>query len=327
MKPPMDTYIARFALVLALSALAACKKSEPSPESGVQEQASAAPSGSQAAAVARARPLNMHATRIGRWHERPERLIPAALEQLKLSDPQKAKLEALEKSVDENRDAFDAERNFRVALGENAKAGNVDSAQLQPVVERLVQAVKYKQQQTAELVNEVHATLEPPQRKELAVALRKEQEQREARRKEMGMHKTQIRAEERDKLQAERLKRELHLNDGQLKQVEAIQLKWGDSQLNPDVDAIREENLKNFGELLAGFESDTFDARKLPFFSKAADSVRKRSEREIERLKLLMPILTSEQRTAFAQFAMQGFGAPRSPRSPTASVASARPGH
>jgi hypothetical protein len=304
----MHNHSRSLALVAALVVIpAACKKSD---ESAGQSTPSAKLATSEPAPSNGVRGGQIRSRLAGRFRGRPERLVSAALEQVPLTEPQVAKLEALEKRLTMINYADDEGRAFRAALAESSKRGTIDAKKFDRYVEAIEHAAKRQQGDAAKVMNELHASLDSAQRKTLASAVRKEQQTAFARKPLPAPEQERIR-EERAKVQTERLSRELRLNDVQSKQLARVEAKWRDSQPNSDFHAIRIETEKRVDALAQAFEQDSFDAGKLALLTVITESAAKRAAADLERAKALVPILTPEQRVKFGEHLERSLGMPR----------------
>lgn len=258
---------------------------------------------------------------------------------LELKDEQKAKLEAAEKSLKgDDASSRNEMKSFHTNLAASVKAGKIDQAKIDADLAALEKALKDKSDKEAAALNDVYAALEPGQRTLVARTVRERTEAREK-------HETERRAKlaERDKereqkadggadggggrgdrneLSAQRrvehLVRDLDLDAEQQKKVQALAK---DDPKAPTPDTARADAKKRGEALLAAFEKDGFDAKKL----EAPDTKRARqgAEQQVKLVSALLPILKPEQKEKLAarmekqaQGGPGGWGGPGGPGGP-----------
>jgi Spy/CpxP family protein refolding chaperone len=240
----------------------------------------------------------------------PVGMLAHSARSLELKDEQKAKLDAAEKSLKgDDASPRDEMKTFHTDLAAGVKAGKLDQAKIDANLAALEKAAKDRHDIEAAALNDIYAALEPAQRTEVTRKVRERTEAREKR-------ETERRAKmaERDKgdggadgggrgdrsefsaqKRVERLTRDLDLDAEQQKKAQALAK---DDPKAETPDAARAEAKKRGEALLAAFEKDGFDAKKL----EALDTKRARqgAEHEAKLVGGLLPILKPEQREKLA---------------------------
>jgi Spy/CpxP family protein refolding chaperone len=228
---------------------------------------------------------------------------------LELKDEQKTKLDAAEKSLKgEDASSRDEMKALHTDLAASVKAGKIEQAKIDADLAALEKAAKDRNDKEAAALNEIYAALEPAQRADVAKKVRERTEAREKK-------ETERRAKmaERDKgdggadggrgernefsaqRRVERLVRDLDLDAEQQKKAQALAK---DDPKAPTLDSARADAKRRGEALLAAFEKDGFDAKKL----EAPDTKRARqgAEQEVKLVSALLPILKPEQREKLA---------------------------
>ncbi|MBS2015594.1 MAG: periplasmic heavy metal sensor [Deltaproteobacteria bacterium] len=305
---PLVTRALTRALIGALvGALAgACKDKDPAPTaapsastSSVTPQTSA-PAASASAAASADPDADGGAAGRGRHERGPHaRGISAmffrtAKDLPNLEEAQKTKIEAAEKSSHDSSDSREAIKSagkeLHTELLAAIKAGKIDAAKLEPKYAAIEKAMKAQHEKEAEGLVALHATLTPPQRKALVEEAKKKQavlDERMAKREE----RMKVDREARAKKRVERLTEDLDLDAEQQKKVGAL---TPPDAGGPD----RAEMKKRTDALLAAFEKDTFDAKKVDVFD--AKKARAPMEQEAKLVTQLLPVLKPEQREKLA---------------------------
>src|SRR5262249_17889158 len=139
-------------------------------------------------------------------------------------------------------------------------------------------AQKARQDKEAEALNGLYAALEPAQRKAVAAAIRAKHTERE------GKH-----AAPNPKQRLEHLTKQIDLDAGPQKKVEALLSKDKEGA----EEAAHQEMKKHAEAVLAAFEGDGFDAKKLEVPPGAG---KKGMAAHVQFLGALLPILKPEQR-------------------------------
>lgn len=229
---------------------------------------------------------------------------------LELKDEQKAKLDAAEKSLKgDDASSRDEMKALHSDLASSVKAGKIDQAKIDADLAALEKAAKDRGDKEAAALNDIYAALEPAQRTQVVAKVRERTERRE---KQVG-ERTAKMAERADggadggaggrgdrnefsaQKRLERLTRDLDLDPEQKKKAEAIAK---DDPKAPTPETARAEAKKRGEALLAAFEKEGFDAKKLD----APDTKRARqgAEQEVKLVSALLPILKPEQREKLA---------------------------
>ncbi|RYZ61020.1 MAG: hypothetical protein EOP08_14045, partial [Proteobacteria bacterium] len=186
-----------------------------------------------------------------------------------LKPEQKEKVAAAEKTAAGDQEPAqheatkEATKNLYTELSNELKTGKVDAAKVTPLYAPIEAATKGRLEAEAEGLNQLHAALEPEQRKALVADLRKKDAQREEHMLgpsvDGGPPKLSNRS---DPHHIERLSKELELDEEQKAKVGAFALK------DDGKEAPAATKKKKATELLyAAFEKDTFDAKKIELFS------------------------------------------------------------
>jgi Spy/CpxP family protein refolding chaperone len=174
------------------------------------------------------------------------------------------------------------------------KAGKIDPSKMTPHYAALEKAAKARQDREADALNRLHAALDPAQRTAVAASVRSFETQRAARMK--GHEKPD--AGRTNHFRVERYTRELDLDAEQQKKVEAILPKEDRTA------TLREDMKKHTDAVVAAFEKDGFDAKKLD--SGAAKQARAPMEDQVKFFAQLVPILKPEQRERLAKNLAKG---------------------
>lgn len=230
----------------------------------------------------------------------PAAVLFNAARGIDLKDEQKTKLAAADKLAAGDQEAAqqettkEATKNLYTALATELKTGKIDAAKITPLYAPIEAATKARLEAEAEGLNQLHAALEPEQRKALIADLRKKDAQREEHMLgpsvDGGPPKLSNRS---DPHHIERLSRELELDEEQKGKVGAFALK-DDGKEAPGVTKKKKAN----EVLYAAFEKDTFDAKKLELFS--AKTLTEPFDEETKFLVKLAPLLKQEQRDKLA---------------------------
>jgi Spy/CpxP family protein refolding chaperone len=309
-------------LVLALP-LAACKDTTPEAPPAPTATAAVKAPVPGATATATAAPS---AAEHGRDHNRWRRggvggMLLRGARELDLKEPQKATVSKLGEQLKGAAEAPRAAlKDYHMALAAQVRAGKIDTAKLdalEAASEKSMQATKDKE---AEALNALHAALEPAQRKALVASVREKQGEHPQKAHE-GPKPTDA---DRAMRQVEHLTKELDLDADQQKKVEALLAKSSGEHATPE--AMRDEMKQHSDAVLAAFEGDAFDARKLE--TPAATPKKGPMAEHAQLVTQILPLLKPEQREKLAvqeekQFARpQGEGqepegeAPEAPAAP-----------
>ena len=195
-----------------------------------------------------------------------------------LKEPQKAALDKIAEQLHNDHSGPHAEmKAYHEALAAQVKAGKIEPAKLDPLMPPIEKAQQARRDKEAEALNALHAALEPAQRKALVAAVKAKMPAKKPAEGEMAKRKV------------EHLTKELGLDAGQQKKVEALVTK------DKTEEAAHEEMEKHRDAALTAFEGDTFDAKKLE-----APAAKKGMEAHVKFLTALLPILKPEQRDKLA---------------------------
>jgi hypothetical protein len=290
----------RFALALAFPvALLACGNSgsESSPASTSTAEAVKAPIATVApTAAATAAPSAEH----GRERSRGRRggiagMMLRAARDLDLKDAQKATVSHLAEQAHGAGEPSPSEaKDYHAALAAQVRAGKIDTAKLdvlQAAVDKGTAAHKAKE---AEVLDGLHAALDPAQRKALVAAVRAKQAERTA--KEAGRHAeiAKLTDADRAKRRLDHLTKQLGLDAAQQKAVAAALAK---APATPE-DAARDEMTKHTDAILTAFEADAFDAKKVD--AAPAGAKKGPMAERAQLFAVLVPLLKPEQRETLA---------------------------
>lgn len=220
-------------------------------------------------------------------------LMLGAAASLELRDAEKTqKLDTIAKSFKETDGPKDEAKAIHDELVAQVKAGKIDTAKLEPLYVALEKAAKEQREKEVTALDGIYAALGPLERKAMTDHLRKRLASREA-----HMPKDLADAgspKEETKRVAERMAKNLGLDEAQQKKVEALLPTDEMKKLEAD----REEDKKHLEALLVAFEKDGFEAKKLP--SKDPKKVRQPFQDQVKLFSQLIPILNPEQREKLA---------------------------
>lgn len=301
---PEKPALLRHLLLAALASLPlACKDGGCGGGSGgapaATASASAAPSGSVAtvASASALPPRRWNAVRASG----PAGAIFRGVNTIELKEEQKATLEKIAAEMREAdraaRDAGDAGaprsdlREAHAELVAGVKAGKIDPSKMEPHYAALEKAAKARQEREADALNKLHAALEPAQRAAIVTSVRSFEEKRAERMKPRD--KPDGGGPDFVKLRIQRYTHDLALDADQQKKLEALIPK------DDKAAAARDEMKKQTDALLAAFEKDVFDAKKLD--QGAAKRARAPMEEQVKLYGQLVPILKPEQRERLAR--------------------------
>jgi Spy/CpxP family protein refolding chaperone len=213
------------------------------------------------------------------------------------STAQKAKLDSLHAQLETNEaETGHPFQELKTDLVAGIRAGTLDMAKIkndESAIERAMQAHIAKE---ADVLNGIHAALEPSQRKTVA----------DAARTRLAAHTggpmghpggDSTSAQERTNRRLEHMTHDLGLDAEQQKQVGAILAKVDDPMMSAKTQ--QDDRQKRMDTLLAAFQQDSFDARKLgaPMAGKAMhDGI----EQHVTFISQLLPILKPDQREKLA---------------------------
>ena len=305
MRTSRSTSVPRVLLVAALAAAAiacnggGCGGGSAASAPAGSSAASAAPSASLASSDSGspARPRSNTVVRAGG----AAGAIFRAANSIELKEEQKATLDEIGADMREAeraaRDGGDGgsprneAREAQAELAAGVKAGKIEPSKMAPHYAALEKNAKAREEREADALNRLHAALEPAQRAAIVASVRSFEEKR------AGWMKLRDKADAgrpgASRLRLERYTRELTLDADQQKKVEAILPK------DDKAASAREDAKKEMDVLLAAFEKDAFDAKKLD--TGAAKRARAPIEEQAKFLSQLLPILRPEQRERLAR--------------------------
>jgi Spy/CpxP family protein refolding chaperone len=217
-------------------------------------------------------------------------LLAGANDLKDLKDDQNTKLDALEKTLHADESTHTEMKDFHAELSDEVKAGKIDNAKLEPKYVAIEAAMKARQDKEATSLATLHDILTTAQRKEITDAIRAKQKDME---EKMKAREAEHKPEEMQKRKLDRMTKELGLDDGQAKKVDALLSK--DKPTQAQMDAKKDEMKKKMDALLTAFEADTFDAKKLDL-APAGKKAREPLERLVSFYSGLLPILKPDQK-------------------------------
>jgi Spy/CpxP family protein refolding chaperone len=299
------TYLASAALAAAAFAVAgasvvACNgknaangagavDAEPAPSaSSAAEALSAAPDAAGAAPsdAAAAPPVVHHRGLAGAFFR-------AALD-TELTDDQKAAIDKLEEPAKNDPGTRHEISAYHADLVASLKMGRFDGAKIQADEATFAKATQARQEEQAAALNGLHETLTADQRKAVVEAIRTSQAAHEHAPAAMS----DAGASEWTARRLERMKSQLVLDLDQQKEVAAVLAKTAPpaSSAQAHFDAMK----KQMDALLAAFEKDAFDAKKLDLSATPGKKPTEGLDRQVKYLEQLLPILTAGQRDRLA---------------------------
>lgn len=214
---------------------------------------------------------------------------------LELKDAQKDALKKLEATLEQPAPLPEM-KELHEGIVAGVKEGKLDKSKIDPKMDAVTKAMAAHHAKEIEVLNGIHAALEPAQRKALAEAVRKTHAERAEKHAAKGRGPGQA-----GKHHLERLTKQLDLDDAQQKKVEAL-LKAGAK----DPKATMAEAKKRMESLLTAFEKDKFDASKLEIAK--AGAKKNPMKEHVELFAKLLPILKAEQREKLAATMSGGHG-------------------
>jgi Spy/CpxP family protein refolding chaperone len=211
-----------------------------------------------------------------------------------LTDDQKATIDKLEEPAKNDPGTRHEISAYHADLVASLKMGRFDGAKIQADEATFAKATQARQDEQAAALNGLHEALTADQRKAVVEAIRTSQAAHEhgpAAMSDAG-------ASEWTTRRLERMKSQLVLDLDQQKEVAAVLAKTappaGAAQAH--FDAMK----KQMDTLLAAFEKDAFDAKKLDLSATPGKKPTEALDRQVKYLELLLPILTAGQRDRLA---------------------------
>ena len=294
---------------VAIASLALSCKDKPA-DNAVDAAAMTPPATSSVAPLSSTPPaMSASAMAEGEKHGKPGRGGPSAMlfqaaRSLSLKDEQKSKLDAAEKDAHAGPDEGmkDAMKDLHTEVIAQIKAGKIDTAKLEPKYAAVDKITTAAHDREVTALNALYAALDAPQRKAAVADVRAKQAKREMKMAERmaemsdgGADGGKPQGPWMAKRMFEHLTNGLDLDADQQKKVDALIAKEDAAAKGP---AFMAEMKKNVEALLAAFEKDGFDAKKVAVFD--AKKARGPMEQEAKLLTQLLPILKPEQREKLA---------------------------
>lgn len=220
---------------------------------------------------------------------------------LDLKDTQKATIDKLTQQLHGDEDSSKDElKDVHASLVADVRSGKIDAVKLAPLYASMDKAMQARKEKEAEVLNGLHASLEPAQRKVLVSNVRAKQAERETHgaQRKGNLHKPGDADWNNRRL--ERMTKELHLDAAQQKSVGALLAKEDHSKSAAAMDTMRSEMKKRTDAVLTAFEGDKFDAKKLDLSPMPGKKLSGPMDRHIQFLSQLLPILKPEQREKLA---------------------------
>jgi Spy/CpxP family protein refolding chaperone len=210
-----------------------------------------------------------------------------------LSDDAKAGLDKLEEPVRGDTVPRHEMAAVHADLVASIKAGKVDTAKIQADEAAVTKAFAEHEADEATALGQLHDALSPPQRKAVTDAVRAAEavHDRPPPSADAGAPDFVAR-------RLERMKSQLVLDEDQQKQVGAVLAR--DVPSPGAMQAHYEAGKKQFEALLAAFEKDTFDPKKVDLSSTPGRKPTEPIDRQVKYVSQLLPILTAGQRDRFA---------------------------
>ena len=221
-------------------------------------------------------------------------LLRAVQTQPTLTDEEKATLDQIASDLhatnsDDDGGARSAMRDLHAELVAEVRAGKVDSAKLATMQKSLETTGRARRLAEADALNKAWKMLDPAQRKAVSAQVRTADEKRQER-----MHRRDGGMPNFAKLKFEHYTKDLGLDAEQQKKVDALLPK--EDRYAADA---ADEAKKQLDEMIAAFESDSFDARKWD----SADAMKKNLTPMADTVKFVsqvVPILKPDQREKLA---------------------------
>jgi Spy/CpxP family protein refolding chaperone len=228
----------------------------------------------------------------------PTRALLEATRELELTPAQKDKVRALDEQHRNNeRYVAGAAQTLQAGIAAQVRAGQVDASKIQAHETGLVNAIETHVAKATDIINELHAVLNLPQRRDAAASARATLASARAKLAASAEQPGLVHGgspQEVSKRKLDRLTRQLDLDAAQQQQVAA----WL-SEHPPAHDRNLAAKWRQVDAMLSVFEADTFDAKtKIP--PDIGAEVREHADRKMALLSMLVPILTSDQREKLA---------------------------
>jgi Spy/CpxP family protein refolding chaperone len=219
---------------------------------------------------------------------------------LQLKDAQNAELDKLEQQLHtEEAPPLQEFKDYQAALAAGLRAGKIDAAKLPPLQSAFEKALQARMDKQVDALNGLHTVLDAGQRKALVAAVRARQAEFAKRAAERKAEDTKPAPVDWNKRRMERMTKELELDAGQQKKVEALLAK-ANHPAPPDMAAMRDEMKQRNEAMLTAFEADAFDAKKLDMGPAPQGKPGEGAEKRVEFLNKLAAILKPPQREKLA---------------------------
>jgi Spy/CpxP family protein refolding chaperone len=212
-----------------------------------------------------------------------------------LTDDEKAAIDKIEEPIRSDLGPRHEMAAFHADLVSSLKLGRFDNAKIQADEAAVAKASQGRQDDQATALNSLHETLTADQRKAVAEAIKTAQAAHDHPPPPMS----DAGASEWAAHRLERMKSQLVLDMDQQKEVAAVLARNAPppaSVVQAHFDAAK----KQMDTLLAAFEKDTFDAKKLDLSASPGHKPTEAMDRQVKYLQQLLPILTAGQRDRLA---------------------------
>ena len=223
-------------------------------------------------------------------------LFRAAHDLTDLKDSQKATLDKLEDPLkkDDPMAAVAELKGVHDEMIAGVKAGKIDMAKMTPHYAAIDKLMQGRQDKEIEALNGLYAALDATQRKTLAAAVRTKQAAHDADPKPVM---PDAGAADWTKRRLDRMTKELGLDDAQQRSVGALLAK---QPAPAAMDTMRTDSKKRLDALLAAFEKDGFDAKKLDLSMMAGKKPHDMIDQQVAFTTALLAILKADQRDKLA---------------------------
>jgi Spy/CpxP family protein refolding chaperone len=235
--------------------------------------------------------------------------LRAARDLTDLKDPQKATLDKLEDTLKGDGSGGGMMSEFKGVHDDmvaGIKAGKIDAAKMTAHYAAIDKAAQAKQDKETDALNSLYAALEPAQRKAVVAAIRAKQAEHgdhDGDKKGMGDGG----ASDWTKRRLDRMTKELGLDDAQQKSVAALLAK---GPTPATMDAMRADGKKRIDAVLAAFEKDGFDAKKMDMSMTPGKKPHDMIDTQVQFVTQMLTILKADQRDKFAASMDRPMGRP-----------------
>jgi Spy/CpxP family protein refolding chaperone len=289
--------------------------------SALATMASAPPATVSASASASAAPSTASSAKP--WGDRrggTAGMLLRAAHDLDLKDAQKTQLDKIEEPLRSDDEMRNAGKALHTELAAEVKAGKIDMTKITPLYAAIDKAAQTHQAKEADALNALHAMLDSAQRKTLTANVRTKQASRDAAHPPVNTTAPSASASaapsasaglaaDWNKRRLDGMTKKLDLDAAQQKQVAALLAK-GDQPTPAAMETMKADMKKKMDALLAAFEADTFDAKKLDLgMGPAGKKPHDMMDKEVQFHAQLLPILKPDQREKLAA----GMDKPRMP--------------